>query len=165
MCCADTDDGHVNRTNAVRYQLETGVRDVSTILRGKAGHKNSQETVKGKRAPHTGLVVLSTGLGPGCSLQGLVCCPKRENRGAAEAAVMTPSWEGQLDSSWWYLSYAKILPEQRHQDAECSGKGCMAVEGFRTVVEMKLLVALDGSEGDSQASGAWQPGFMLRLLR
>ena len=45
------------------------------------------------------------------------------------------------------------------------GRAARGARGFRAAAEMKLLVALDGSECDNQGPGAWQPGFMLRLLR
>lgn len=132
MHCANMADGGVSRTNAVRYQLETGVWDVSMIHRGKAGCGNSWEPVKGKRGPHPGRAVLSPGLGPGCSLQGLVCCRKGENRGAAEGAVVTLSWARQLDGAWWYQgmsrpSWSKVLGcrvlwERLHRGRRDSGQ-------------------------------------------
>lgn len=45
------------------------------------------------------------------------------------------------------------------------GRAAWGLQAFRTVVEVKLLVALDGSVCGDQAAGAWQPGFVLRLLR
>lgn len=45
------------------------------------------------------------------------------------------------------------------------GRAAWGLQAFRTVVEVKLLVALDGSVCGNQAAGAWQPGFVLQLLR
>lgn len=55
-------DGLVNRMDTVRYQLETGARDVSTKRRGKAGSETAERLSEAKRAPHPGRAGLSTGL-------------------------------------------------------------------------------------------------------
>lgn len=83
MCCADMADGHVNRRNAVRYQLETGVWYVSTKHRGKAGSKTAKRLSEARgHLTQDGLCsVLHC---PGCSLQGVVCCPKRSCRSGCD---------------------------------------------------------------------------------
>lgn len=63
--------------NAVRYQLETGAQDISTKDRDKAGSETTKRLSEARG--HFTQDGLSSALGcPGCSLEGVVCCPKGE---------------------------------------------------------------------------------------